>query len=259
MRILLINANTSVAITERLLAEARRLGGPGVEYAGVTARFGASYISTRAAYAIAAHATLDAYAQYGADADAIVVACFGDPGLRALEEIASAPVIGMAEAACLAAAAQGHRFSIVTGGPAWVPILQEYVASIGLADRLSGVRAIASTGGEIASDPEASLAALAEACCAAAREDGADVVILGGAGLAGLAESIRPQVPVPVIDGFAAALVAAETQARHREDRKPHRQSAGAVAETIGLGSPLAALIAGGTLEDPPAHTGRRE
>ena len=93
MRLLLINTNTSQAITDMLVAATRQIVGPGVDVAGATARFGGRYIATRATYAIAAHAALDAYAEHGEGADAVILACFGDPGLLALREIATVPVI----------------------------------------------------------------------------------------------------------------------------------------------------------------------
>ena len=101
MRLLLINANTSTAITERLVAGARRLVHSDTEVVGVTARFGARYVATRAAYAIAGHAVIDAFAEQADTAAAVILGCFGDPGLMALRELSNVPVIGMAEAKSL--------------------------------------------------------------------------------------------------------------------------------------------------------------
>jgi Asp/Glu/hydantoin racemase len=244
MKLLLINPNTSAAITDLVVAAARRVAAPGTEIAGATGPFGARYIASRAAAAIAAHAALDAYAEHGGDADAVVLACFGDPGLAGLKELARQPVVGLAEASCHAAAMLGARFAIVTGGRAWGPMLREFVASIGLAGRLASVRTVAPTGAEIARDPEGSLALLADACARAAREDGADAVILGGAGLAGLAPSIADRVPVPLVDCVAAAVKAAEALAA----LAPAKAGEGAYApagpaETVGLTPHLAARL----------------
>jgi Asp/Glu/hydantoin racemase len=143
----------------------------------------------------------------------VYLACFGDPGLAALRETSPVPVIGMAEASCLEACNRGRRFAIVTGGALWGPMLTEFVAWLGLAERLAAVRTIAPTGDRIARDPEAALTELAAACTACAAEDGADVVILGGAALAGLAARIQPAVPIPVLCsvevGTRAAMAAA--------------------------------------------------
>ncbi|MCX7322050.1 MAG: aspartate/glutamate racemase family protein [Hyphomicrobiales bacterium] len=233
MRILLINPNTTDSVTTLVARHVATTAGDAATLVPVTGRFGARYISTRASAAIAAHAALDAYAAHGAGCDAVYLACFGDPGLLALREVADIPVIGMAEASCLEAAKRG-RFAIVTGGALWGPMLTEFVASIGLADRLTGVRTIAPTGGEIAADPEAALASLAQACTDCATKDGADVVILGGAALAGLAERIQPNVPVPVLCSVATgtrAVMAAATRRRDDDARPPALESTGLSAQ----------------------------
>jgi len=239
MRLLLINANTTAAMTDTLVTAARRIVANEVTVTGATARFGARYIATRSAYAIAAHATLDVYAERGRDADAVVIACFGDPGLLALRELAQAPVIGMAEASCREAARRG-RFAIVTGGVGWITMLEEFVAQIGLSDLLCVVRAVTATGGEIAADPKRFERILAQECRAAATQDGAEVVILGGAGLIGIAERIASDVPVPVIDCLAAAIRTAEdTWAVPGWMQEPGARP----VETTGLSDRLAELL----------------
>ena len=148
----------------------------------VTGTFGPRYIASRVGYAIAGHAAVDALANDRGRRDAVVLACFGDPGLEALREIARVPVVGMAHASILQASALGKRFSIVTGGMRWKPMLEEFVASHGLAAQLASVRTVAPTGADIARKPDAAMALLAKGCAACAEQDGADVVILGGAG-----------------------------------------------------------------------------
>jgi len=110
------------------------------------------------------------------------------------------PVLGLAEASMIEATETAGRFSIVTGGAAWKPMLERFAEQIGYADRLASVRTVALTGGQIAADPDAALAVLAEESRAAAERDGAKTVILGGAGLAGLAARIAARVPAPVLD-----------------------------------------------------------
>jgi allantoin racemase len=123
-------------------------------------------------------------------------------------------VVGMAEASILQACALGRRFSIVTGGAAWKPMLEEFVAAQGLSTRLASVRTVAPTGVDIARNPKAALSLLARGCNACAREDGADLVILGGAGLAGLAPRLQGKVEVPLLDGLACAVAMAEGLAK---------------------------------------------
>lgn len=206
MKLLLINPNTTAPMTDKVLSVARQVVSPGTTLVGATGRFGAAYVATRSSYAIAAHAALDAWAEHAdGDFDAVLLACFGDPGLDGLRELCTVPVVGMADASIQLAASLGRKFGIVTGGERWGPMLHEFVASRGLSEKLASVQTVAPTGGDIARDPEGSMALLARACKAAA-DDGADTVILGGAGLAGLAAVIRDQVPVPLIDSTEAAV-----------------------------------------------------
>ena len=247
MRLLLINPNTSPEITARVLAAARPLVPPGTELVGATGRFGARYISSRAAAAIAGHAALDALAEHGSGCDAVLLACFGDDGLDALKELAPVPVVGMAEAACHAACLLGRRFAIVTGGERWRPVLAELVAACGLAARFAGVRTVAPTGAEIARDPAGARALLAAACRDCVAEDEADVVILGGGGLAGLADGLAGAVPVPVLCSVAAGVWAAVSL----EQSAAQKPRAGTYAlpepvDTVGLSPALARAMRGG-------------
>jgi allantoin racemase len=238
VRILLINPNTTESVTTLVKRHVEAVAGDTATFVPVTGRFGARYISTRASAAIAGHAALDAYATHRDRCDAVYLACFGDPGLLALREIADVPVVGMAEASCIEASKRG-RFAIVTGGALWGPMLREFVGSIGLADKLAKVRTIAPTGGDIARNPDAALAALASACTACAMDDGAEIVILGGAALAGLAPRIQSDVPVPVlcsVETGTRAVIAAAANGLNNTSPPP-------ALENVGLGAELAKLL----------------
>ncbi|MDB5616695.1 aspartate/glutamate racemase family protein [Tardiphaga sp.] len=240
MRILLINPNTTEAVTALVARHVTAIAGDVADFVPVTGAFGARYISSRASAAIAGHAALDALARHVEGCDAVYLACFGDPGLLGLRELSPVPVVGMAEASCLEACRVGRRFAIVTGGALWQPMLTEFVGLIGLSDRLAAVRTIAPTGGAIAENPDAALAQLAAACTAVATQDGADVVILGGAALAGLASRIQPNVPVPVLCsvevGTRAAIAAAAA---------PFTRENPPAINSVGLGSDLAKSLRG--------------
>ena len=238
--LLLINPNTTQSITDLVLRTAKRLAGKGTRLRAVTGAFGPRYIASRIGYAIAGHAAVDALASDRQAKDAVVLACFGDPGLAALKEVSKVPVVGMAEAAVLQAAAIGQRFSIVTGGVRWKPMLEELVAAQGFAARLASVRTVAPTGADIARDPKAAMALLARSCAACVREDGADVVILGGAGLAGLAAKLKGSVDVPLLDGLACAVSMAEGLARQKPSGLGRKADP---VESVGLSKGLAKLI----------------
>jgi allantoin racemase len=187
----LINANTTQSVTELIERHARAAVGGAVEFKAVTAAFGAAYISSEAAYAVAGHAALDCLEREGARCDAVYLACFGDPGLFALREAAGVPVIGMAEASMKEAAKNG-RYSIVTGGPAWKPILERLAQALGYDNSLVSVRALRLPGPQLAAKPELVLEEIRKA----AEEDGAQSVIVGGAALAGLASKLESRVPL---------------------------------------------------------------
>ena len=247
MRLLLLNANTDRAITARMATLAAAQAGADVTVIPATARFGARYITTRAAAAIAGHAVLDALAEAlagGARPDSVLLACFGDPGLAGLRELSPVPVAGMAEASLAAAAALGGRIGVLTGGVRWVPMLEEYAAAIGFGGRVL-VRAVPPTGGAIAADPDAALEGLTAAARALIAA-GAEVVVLGGAGLAGLAGRIGTALPVPVLDSLACGVANALMLAR----LAPARAAEGSYAPPppgpmTGLGATLAALLGG--------------
>ena len=210
-QLLVINPNTSASVSRLLQTHVQAASGKNVRVRTVTARFGAPYISDEASYAVAGHATLDAWAAAlaGPDGapqeapDAVLIGCFGDPGLLALRESSPAPVTGLAEAAFIEAARHG-RFAIVTGGERWGPMLQRLAQALGHAPLLAGIRTVAPTGAQLAADPVAARALLSQACRDAVRQLGAQTVILGGAGLAGMAAAIQPGLDAPIIDSVLA-------------------------------------------------------
>ena len=217
MRLLLLNGNTDPTITDLLAARAveaiPRLGLPATEIVPATAPFGARYISTRAAVAIAGHAVMAALAEHVGAGNprgyaAAVIACFGEPGIEAARELLPIPVVGMAEASIAAALALAPRIALLTGGALWVPMLEEFCLIRGLGPDRVLVRGVAPTGDMIARDPDGAIALLADAARAAVAQ-GAGAVVLGGAGLAGLAARVAPLVGVPVLDSLDCALAAA--------------------------------------------------
>ena len=206
-RLLVINPNTSSHVSALLQNHAQTAAGPDVVVRTVTARFGAPYISCEASYAVAAHSLLDRWAQALQEEpdtpDAVLIGCFGDPGLMALRQGSMVPVTGLAEAAFAQAAHLGP-FAVVTGGPRWKPILERLAFSLGHAKDLAGIHTVVPSGAELASDPEAAIALLARACQDAAQQWDVKSIILGGAGLAGMAAAVQPHVSVPVLDSVLA-------------------------------------------------------
>jgi len=205
-RLLVINPNTTESVSALLRRHVQGECGAGVQVDVLTARFGAPYISCEASYAVAAHAVLDAWGlacAQGPRPDAVLIGCFGDPGLLALQQGAGVPVSGLAQAAFDAAARRG-RFAVVTGGARWAPMLERLANALGMGENLAGIHTVAPSGAQLAADPQGARALLAEACRHAAAQWQVDAVILGGAGLAGMAADIAASVPVPLIDSVLA-------------------------------------------------------
>jgi allantoin racemase len=244
MRILVLNPNTSAAITDRLAAAARKAAAPGTIISTATATRGVPYIATRAEAQIGGAIALEMLAERHHDCDAAIVAAFGDPGLFGARELFDIPVVGMAEASMLTACMLGRRFAIVTFARALGPWYQECIDMHGMTGRCAGIRMLDDpfrSIGDVQDEKESLLVDLADKVVI---ELEADAIILAGAPLAGLAERIRDRIPVPVVDQMAAAIKQAEALVAlgcrkavvgtfRRPDAKP----------TIGLPESLAARI----------------
>jgi len=218
MKLLLINPNISESVTALIEAEARRAASPGTALTALTAPFGVAYIETRFEALVGGYAAACMAGEHWPGHDAVIVAAFGDPGLAALREAVPVPVLGLTESALTSACMLGARFSIVAISRRIVGWYRDTVQACGLTDRLAGFRFLDTRlrdPGSVQADHEAALEAL---CHAAIRDDGADVVILAGAPLAGLARSIRHRIPVPLVDGVSSAVRHAESMVALRPD-----------------------------------------
>ena len=245
LRILLLNPNSSPDFTRIIAAEARRVGSPGTEFVEVTSPFGPRYIGSRATVAIAGHAAVDGLVRVLAKDerfDAAILAGFGAQGVPAMREIAPFPVVDMLTASTSAAILLGNRFSVLTGGDRWVPMLKEQLAALGLGDRVASVRAIPLTGAEITKDPERAQTLLADLSETCVREDGAECVILGGAAVAGLHRRIADRVSVPLLDSVATSVATAELLARVATTPTASRTRPPAI-DSVGLSEELTALL----------------
>ena len=207
-KLLFINPNTNAQTTERLRKSLQSKVPKGFILEMRTATFGSHYIACEASHAVAAYASLQVWAQYLNTShdplDGVISGCFGDPGLFALREVSACRVTGLAEASFILAAQYGP-FAIVTGGDRWKPMLERLAKSLGYGDLLRHIETVKPTGSELQADPDMAIRCLGEACLKAA-EYGVQSVILGGAGLAGYAQSLRHLCDLPIIDSAEASL-----------------------------------------------------
>ncbi|MGF1658267.1 MAG: aspartate/glutamate racemase family protein [Rubrimonas sp.] len=246
-RLLLVNPNMTCEMTDRLAAVARRAASAGTEIVPLTATRGFPYISSRAESLIAGTIALEMIAEHREGADAVVIAAYGDPGLRAARELFDIPVVGMAEAAMLTSCMLGETFGLVTFTPRMTPWYRDNVVEAGLTGRFVGMRTPPEAVGPVTLVAQTMRDMLLALARESALEDGADVVILGGAPLAGLAETFAEDCPAVLVDPVSAAVRQAETLAklaprgahRGRFARPPGKPSEG-------LHPALARLIAEG-------------
>jgi len=244
MKLLVINPNISDSVTQLIGDEARRAASPGTAITMLTARFGVAYIETRFEALIGAYAVAELAAEHHEAHDALIVAAFGDPGVPGLREALDIPVVGLTEAALASACLLGNRFSIVAISRRITAWYREAVEHNGLIGRLASIRSLDAPLRDIGTVQADHAARLRELCAAVVEEDRADVIILGGAPLAGLARSIAGEIPVPVVDGVSSAVRHAETLAA----LKPGAARAGSFAPppekpNAGLSSALQALL----------------
>lgn len=207
MRVLVVNPNSSEGVTARIAAAAQAASLPGERVTTVATAGAPELIVTPQDTAQAVGAVLETVAAHGGGVDGIVLASFGDTGLAEVRARVRVPVIGIAGAALAAASAVGERFAMVTFGPAMVDGLHRRIADCGHAHRLTAIHAVEGPGwSEPGAIQDELIGPLRDLCRQAAAAPGVGSVVLGGGPLAGLAARLQPDVPVPVIDGTAAAL-----------------------------------------------------
>ena len=206
MKFLLINPNTSQFVTDRVAESARLVARKETEIKAVTGTQGAAIVSTRSECALAKVEALRLAAKYAHGCDGILLAISFDTGLDELREVLDIPVVGMSEAGMLAAMTISRRFSLLTFGNRAVPLYSELVRHYGFEERSAGVISLPPLSPGELENTNLVIPALIERIEQAADEDGSEAIVLAGAVFAGIAEVIRKQVSIPVIDGIAAGI-----------------------------------------------------
>lgn len=214
MRILVANVNTTQSMTNAIAAQARRAALPGTEIVGITPRFGADSCEGNFESYLAAVAVMDAVTRYDGEFDAVVQAGYGEHGREGLQELLDVPVVDITEAAAATAMYLGHKYSVVTTLDRTVPLIEDRLKLAGLDARCASIRASGMAVLELEADPQRAVEAIVAEAEWAVREDKAEVIVLGCGGMAELEERIRERCGVPVVDGVAAAVTAAESLVR---------------------------------------------
>ncbi len=204
--VLLINPNTSARTLSAMLAAARPWLPPGLDLAGVHAAAVPAMIVTDDALRDAVPEVVRRGLAGAAQATAIVVAAFGDPGVAELRARLAIPVAGIGESAILEGAAPARRFSIVTTTPGLCPAIAAMARRLTAPTRFAGVRVTPGDPLDLAADPARQLAALAEAVRACIEIDGAEAVVVGGGPLSDTAASLRAAFGAAIVEPVPAAI-----------------------------------------------------
>ncbi|UQY44980.1 aspartate/glutamate racemase family protein [Erwinia sp. PK3-005] len=207
-----INPNTTQTMTDTIASAARVAASPGTEIIAVSPTQGVPSIEGHADEAIAALGVLD-LVKRGREqgVQGHVIACFGDPGLLAARELASGPVIGIAEAAMHMATMVATRFTVVTTLPRTLIIARHLLQQYGFTHHCAALHAIDLP--VLALEDGSGLAQekVRSRCLQAQREDGCGAIVLGCGGMATLARDLTQELGMPVIDGVGAAVKMVES------------------------------------------------
>lgn len=147
------------------------------------------------------------------DAAAFVIACFSDPGLHALREQSRRPVLGIAECGVLTALTLGQRFGVIAILPTSIPRHLRYFGAMGVTQRLAGDLAIGLGVAELADD-ERTFERMVTVGRTLKDVHGADVLVMGCAGMARFRAKLEGTVGIPVVEPTQAAVAMAAGRVR---------------------------------------------
>ena len=211
MRILVVNPNTTASMTEKIGIAARTVAAVGTEIIAVNPADGPVSIEGYYDEAFSVPGLLAEIRKGEADhIDAHIIACFDDTGLEAARSLATAPVIGIGEAAFHFASMLGHKFSVVTTLSRSIAAIETNLMKYGLISRCARVRASEIPVLELENPASNASAQISAEIERAKAEDHAEVIVLGCAGMADLAARLTAKHDIPVVDGVAAAVKLAE-------------------------------------------------
>ncbi|WP_432455068.1 aspartate/glutamate racemase family protein [Agarivorans sp. QJM3NY_29] len=213
MRILLVNPNTSAAMTEKIAASARLVAAPGTDVLAVHSLQGPASIEGYYDEAMSVPGMLAAI-QTVVNYDAIVIACFDDTGLDALRCVTDKPVLGIGEAATHVASMLANKFSVVTTLARSVPALEHNLLKYGMERKCAKVR---SSEVAVLELEQANPQAFAKICSEieqAIAQERAEAIVLGCAGMTDLAETLANKYGLPVLDGVSCAISLCESLVR---------------------------------------------
>lgn len=207
--IFVINPNSSQAVTEAFdeaLNDLRVPGGPAIQSLtltegppGIQSQMDVENVTLPMVKLVK---SLDA--KHGDAAGAYVVACFSDPGLHALREATSKPVLGISECGILTALTRGHRVGVIAILRTSIPRHGRMFGAMGLTERVVAEVPLGMNVTDLV-DSERTRAGLLRAGQQLRDTHLIDVVVLGCAGMAAHRAWLEQQLGVPVVEPTQAA------------------------------------------------------
>lgn len=202
-RILILNPNSNAEVTQAIASAVAPMAGRGVELVCETLEDGPAGIETQA-HADSVPMPLLARLAERPGFQAYVIACYSDPGLHAAREAVAAPVFGIAECGVLTALTRGERFGVIAIRNRAIPRHIRYLRQMVLTDRFAGERAIEMSVADSVSGAR-TFERMREVGRALRDEDGANVIVMGCAGMSSYRARLEEALCLPVIDPTQAA------------------------------------------------------
>lgn len=211
MKILVVNPNSSVEMTESIRSTLNAQKRRDTELTVICTEGAPPAIQSATDIAEAVPRMIPRIREANGEGyDAVIVACFSDPGLEAAREVSDALVLGIQETTVHVAAMLGHKYTILTPLASRIASKEQDVRRFKAEAAMASVRALGMTVTETEADPVRTKARALEVARQAAEEDGAEVLILGCAGMTGYAEDIERDLGVLVLDPTSVTLKVAE-------------------------------------------------
>lgn len=149
--------------------------------------------------------------------DAVVLYCFSDPVIDACREALRIPVIGGAQASCLAALNVCRSFGVILADEARLPEKKLFLRTLGVSpERIGQIAAVNLNGISPWADRETTFKKLLACGQKMMRETHTEAIVLGCLSFLGLAEPLSRVLGIPVIDPAVAAVTTAESIVRQR-------------------------------------------
>jgi allantoin racemase len=207
MRILIINPNTSQSMTDKIGVVANQVSREDTDITVVCPESGPVTIESSYDEAYAIGPTIDLVrAALQEDYDAVILACFCEIGVEAAREIATVPVFGLEEVTLATAITLGNKFGVLTEKRPRVAMKERHVRRYGLLKRMASIRPLELSVAELDREPERTKAAGMDLAQRMVEEDGAEVIIMGCAAMAGYSDEIERELGVPVLDPMTTAV-----------------------------------------------------